>query len=129
MSKTNHGTLVVEAGSDSFTLKPTLRAVRALENRFGGILPAMQALGAANITATAFIIAAGAGIDTNKRKELEAVEESVFEGGVNKVGTQVLQFVKALLNPGGKTDEELEESQGNEPSDLATAATSTSSSE
>lgn len=123
MSKTNHGTVIVDAGSDSFTLKATLRAVRALENRFGGILPAMQALGAANISATAFIIAAGAGIDTNKRKELEAV----FEGGVNKIGSQVLPFVRALLNPGGKTDEELEESQGNEPSDPATAATSTSS--
>ena len=30
MSKTNHGTVIVEAGSDSFTLKATLRAVRAL---------------------------------------------------------------------------------------------------
>ena len=129
MSKTNYGTVTVDAGRDSFTLKSTLRAVRALENRFGGILPAMQQLGAGNVTATAFIIAAGAGIDTNKRKELEAVEEAVFEGGVNKVGSQVLPFVRALMNPGGKTDEELEESQGNEPSDPATAATSTNSTE
>ncbi|WP_438282299.1 hypothetical protein [Pseudomonas alabamensis] len=129
MSKTNHGTIIVEAGTESFTLKPTLRAVRTLENRFGGLLPAMQQLGAANLTATAYIIAAGAGIDLNKRKELEAVEEAVFEGGVNKVGAQVLPFVKALLNPGGKTDDELEAMQGNDQSDQEMAATSTNSSE
>jgi hypothetical protein len=129
MSKTNHGTIAVEAGTESFTLKPTLRAVRTLENRFGGLLPAMQQLGAANLTATAFIIAAGAGIDVSKRKELEAVEEAVFEGGVDKVGAQVLPFLRALLNPGGKTDAELEAMQGNDQSDQEMAATSTNSSE
>ena len=107
MSKLNHGTIVVEAGGTTYTLKPTLRAARAIESKFGGLLPAMSSIGQASVAAVAVIIAAGAGIDTNKRKELEAIEEAVFAGGINVVGGQVLSYVKALLNPGGKTDDEL----------------------
>lgn len=123
MSKLNHGTFVVEAGGTTYTLKPTLRAVRAIESKFGGLLPAMSAIGQASVAAIAVIIAAGAGLDTNKRKELEAVEEAVFATGINVVGGQVLSFVKALLNPGGKTDEELADAdnEGNEnPMDTST---------
>lgn len=108
MSKTNHGTIEVTAGSTTYTLKPSLRAVRAIENRFGGLLPAMSAIGSAHLGGIAFVIAAGSSIDTNKRKELEAVEEAVYEGGVDAVGTQVIPFLKALLNPAGRTEAELE---------------------
>lgn len=123
MSKLNHGTVVVEAGGTTYTLKPTLRAARSIESKFGGLLPAMSAIGQVSVAAIAVIIAAGAGIDTNKRKELEAVEEAVFAGGANAVGGQVLSFVKALLNPGGKTDAELADADdaGNEnPMDTST---------
>lgn len=115
-SKTNHGTFEVTAGATSYTLIPNLRAVRAIENRFGGILPAMQVIGSANLSGIAFVIAAASGIDISKRKDLEAVEEAVYEGGINKVGTQVVPFIRALLNPSGKTDEELEKEaeSGNE---------------
>ncbi|MFJ3487727.1 hypothetical protein ACIPL1_30520 [Pseudomonas sp. NPDC090202] len=126
MSKLNHGTVIVEAGSVTYTLKSTLRAARAIESKFGGLLPAMSALTQGSVAVTAAIIAAGAGLDVNKRKELEQVEEQVFEGGVNAVGGQVLPFIQALLNPGGKTNAELAElaeaaDQGNEtPTDTST---------
>lgn len=112
MSKTNHGTTEIIAGSATYTLKPSLRAVRAIEGRFGGLLPALQVIGSANLGGIAFVIAAGSGVDTTKRKELEAVEEAVFEGGVDEVGSQVVPFVRALLNPGGKSKEELEKEAG-----------------
>jgi hypothetical protein len=116
MSKTIHGTIEVTAGSTSYTLKPSLRAVRSIEGRFGGLLPAIQIVGSANLGSIAFIIAAGSAIDTGKRKELEAVEEAVFEGGVDNVGAQVLPFLRALLNPAGRTKDELEKEaeSGNE---------------
>lgn len=127
MSKLNHGTIVVEAGSTTYTLKPTLRAARAIESKFGGLLPAMTAIGQGSVAVVAVIIAAGAGLDTSKRKELEAVEEAVFAGGIGIIGGQALSFLKALLNPGGKTDEELEKAstEGNEEA----ATTSTNSSD
>lgn len=116
MSKTNHGTFEITAGTAVYTLKPSLRAVRAIENRFGGLLPALTSVGAANISHTAFVIAAGSGVDATKRKELEAVEESVYEGGVDAVGAQVIPFLKALLNPSGKTEDEIQQAakSGNE---------------
>jgi len=123
MSKLNHGTVVVDAGGTTYTLKPTLRAVRAIESKFGGLLPAMTAIGQGSVAVVAVIIAAGAGLDTNKRKELEAVEEAVFAGGIGAVGAQALSFLRALLNPGGKTDEELADADdaGNEnPTDTST---------
>ncbi|WP_296187895.1 hypothetical protein [Pseudomonas sp. UBA1879] len=127
MSKTNHGAVVVDAGGTTYNLIPNLRAVRAIQNQFGGLLPAYSAIGSGNLSGIAFIIAAASGIDTSKRKELEKVEEAVFEGGVSAVGNKVIPFVRALLNPGGKTDEELEEAagEGNEK----TVDTSTSSSD
>jgi len=118
MSKTDHGTVVVTGGDISFTLKPTLRAFREIERRFGGVIAAMQAIGAGNVSSVSFVIAAGTGVDTGKRKEVEAVEEQVFAAGVNTVTSQVMPFLNALLNPAGKTDAEIEkekeEASGNE---------------
>jgi NADPH:quinone reductase-like Zn-dependent oxidoreductase len=109
MSKTGHGTIAITAGETTYTLKPTLRAFRAIESRFNGILPAMNAVGSASVTSAAFVIAAGTGVDTNKRKDLEVIEEVLFDAGVSSVGSQVIAFLSALLNPSGKTDAELEE--------------------
>lgn len=118
MSKTNHGTVVIAAGDITFTLKPTLRAFRDINRHFGGVIDAMQALGHANISTIALIVAAGTGVDTGKRKDVETVEEQIFEAGFSTVSSQVLPFLQALLNPAGKTDEEIkkesEEASGNE---------------
>ena len=118
MSKTNHGTVVIEAGDITFTLKPTLRALRDINRIFGGAIPAMEALGHANISTAALIVATGTGVDTGKRKELEAVEEQIFEAGLTTVLNQLLPYLQALLNPSGKTNDEIakekEEASGNE---------------
>lgn len=127
MSKTNNGAVVIDAGGSTYHLITNLRAVRAIQNQFGGLLPAYSAIGSGNLSGIAFIIAAGAGIDTSRRKELEKVEEAVFDGGVTTVGNQLIPFVRALLNPGGKTDEELEEAAGE--GNGAAESTSTSSSD
>lgn len=108
MSKTNHGTVEVTVGDDTFTLKPTLKAMKAIEGRFGGILPAMQSLGAANLSSMAFIIAVGTGVNLAKKGALDPIEEAVFEAGLNGVGVQVLPYLQGFLNPAGKSEAELE---------------------
>jgi hypothetical protein len=108
MSKTNHGTVEVTVGDDTFTLKPTLKAMKAIEGRFGGILPAMQSLGAANLSTIAFIIAVGTGVNLAKKGALDPIEEAVFEAGLNDVGVQVLPYLNGFLNPAGKSEAELE---------------------
>lgn len=108
MSKTNHGTVEVTLGDDTFTLKPTLKAMKAIENRFGGILPAMQSLGTANLSTTAFIIAVGTGVNLAKKGAADAIEEAVFEEGIDSAGSQVLPYLRGFLNPAGKSEAELE---------------------
>lgn len=108
MSKTNHGTVEVTLGDDIFTLKPTLKAMKAIENRFGGILPAMQSVGAANLSTISFVIAVGTGVNLAKKGALDPIEEAVFEAGLNDVGGQVLPYLTGFLNPAGKSEAELE---------------------
>lgn len=118
MSKTNHGTVVITAGDISFTLKPALRAFRDIQRHFGGVIDAMQALSHANISTLALMVCAGTGVDTSKRKDVEAVEEQIFEAGYSSVSSQLMPFLQALLNPAGKTNDEIEkekeEASGNE---------------
>jgi hypothetical protein len=109
MSKTNHGTIEIVAGGKTYTLKPTLRALREIDRRFGGVTSAMQALSTVSMTSIALIVAVGAGIDASKRKDVEAIEEDIFEAGLSTVGSQALEFLKALTNPSGKTSKEIEE--------------------
>ena len=118
MSKTNHGTVVITTDEVTFTLKPTLRAFRDINRHFGGVIAAMQAISHGNISTVALIVAAGTGVDSGKRKDMEALEEEIFEAGFSTVSAQVLPFLQALMNPAGKTDEEIakqkEEAAGNE---------------
>lgn len=116
MSRTDHGTVVVNLGNGEHVLKPTLKAVKAIEARFGGILPAMTALGRANLTDTAFIVGVASGVGPNNKKVLEEIEEGIFDAGLNAVGNQVIPYLSGLLNPAGKTDAELEAeaAKGNE---------------
>ncbi|MCQ9422722.1 hypothetical protein NRB16_04140 [Pseudomonas sp. LJDD11] len=108
MSRTNHGTVVIQIGDEEHVLKPSLKALKAIEGRFGGILPALNSVGRANLTDVAFIIGVGSGIGPGNKKALDALEEAVFDAGLNKVGSQVPPYLTAFLNPAGKTDAELE---------------------
>ncbi|MGH8418042.1 MAG: hypothetical protein ACRER8_12285 [Pseudomonas sp.] len=108
MSKTNHGTVEVTVGEETFTLKPTLKAMKAIEGRFGGILPAMQSVGSANLSAISFIIAIGTGVNLAKKGAVDPIEEAVFEAGLGEVGSQVIPYLTGFLNPAGKTEAELE---------------------
>lgn len=107
MSKTDHGTTEITVGADTYTLKPTLKVVKALEQRFGGISPAITSLQSLNISALALVIAIGAGLNY-KPKDLEVIEEAIFEAGLKEVNPQVVPFLVALLNPAGKSEKELE---------------------
>jgi hypothetical protein len=107
MSRTAHGTTTVTLGAQSFELKPTLKAVRGIERHFGGIAPAMGELNQLKLSAIAAVLLIGSGKDF-KPKDIEALEEQVFEVGIADVNPQVIPYVVALLNPAGKTKEELE---------------------
>ncbi|VVN64490.1 hypothetical protein [Pseudomonas fluorescens] len=107
MSKTDHGTVDVEIGSEIYTLNFNLKAVRSIERFFGGISPALAELQKFSLTAAAKVIIAGANL-TLKPKEGDALEEAIYEQGVGEVTVPLITYVVALLNPAAKTEEELE---------------------
>ena len=115
-SKTQYGKTIVAIGEFEFELTPNLDAVRKIEGRFGGLRPALDALGNLSVEACAFVIAAGAGLTPKETKELP---DAVFEAGVAEVTAQVVPFVVALLNP---SQAKAEESEGNGRKPRAKAA-------
>lgn len=99
MNNTLHGTVVVKLGDEEFTLTPTLKAVRAIESRFGGLRGASQAINALSIDGCAAILVAGAGLD---EKTAKAVPEQVWQHGVLDASTQLNAYLVSLYNPRGK---------------------------
>ena len=98
MSKTLYGTVGIKLGDETYTLTPTLGAVRAIEAHFGGLRGASQAINALSIEGCAVIIAGGAGLTG---KAAGAVAEQVWLAGVVDVSVQLNAYLVALYNPKG----------------------------
>lgn len=111
MNKTLHGTITVEVGDETYALRPTLAAVRAIESRFGGLRGASQAISNLSVEGCAAIVVAGAGLDG---KAADAVAEKVWQAGVLDVSTRLNAYLLALYNPNPRGAKE-----GNEPAGKA----------
>lgn len=98
MSKTLHGTVEIKLDGETYTLRPTLGAVRAIEAYFGGLRGASQAINALSIDGCAVIIAGGAGLTG---KAAEVIPEQVWQAGVLEVSVQLNAYLMALYNPKG----------------------------
>jgi uncharacterized protein (UPF0261 family) len=98
MSKTLFGTVDISLDGETYTLKPTLGAVRAIEAHFGGLRGASQAINALSVDGCAVIIAGGAGLTG---KAAEAIAEQVWQAGVLDVSVQLNAYLVALYNPKG----------------------------
>ncbi|WP_434771274.1 hypothetical protein [Pseudomonas entomophila] len=96
MSDALYGTVTVQLGARTYTLKPTLDAALRIEARFGGLRGALEAMRLMSIAACADIVIAGAAL---KPEEHTVVATQVFETGVSKVSAELTSFVAVLLNP------------------------------
>lgn len=102
-TKTLHGTVTISVGDETYTLTPTLGAVRAIEARFGGLLGAVRAVDGYSVDGIAHIIAAGAQLDA---EQAAGLPDLVWQAGIVGVGQQLVPYVAALLNPkAGAADE------------------------
>jgi hypothetical protein len=106
MSRVTRGVVECEIDGELYTLRPTLDAYRRIQQRFGGLRGALEALTALNTDHLAHIVAAGAGIH---RKQVEEVERRIFNQGVPEVIEMISPFVTALLNPRGDDDQDEDE--------------------
>lgn len=117
MSKITKGQVVIKVTDEDgeeqeLVLKPTLKAATQISNRFGGFVPAMQALGKMDMQACVFIVIQG----TNaKDADAKALPEKLWAAGLNDVSVKCLEFIRFLMNggKGGKGDEEGEGAEGN----------------
>ena len=100
MSKTLFGTVEIVLGDETYILKPTLGAVRAIEAYFGGLRGASQAVNALSVVGCAVIIAGGAGL---AGKDADAVAEQVWQAGVVEASVQLNAYLVALYNPKGES--------------------------
>lgn len=106
-SKTLYGKTTVSVGDFEFELEPTLDAARKIEQRFGGLRPALDALSALSVEAVSIAIIAGANLTAKEAKEVPA---AVFDAGIASVTAQVVPYISALLNP---ADAKVQEESGN----------------
>ena len=98
MSKTLFGTVDITLDGETYTLMPTLAAVRAIEAHFGGLRGAAQAINAVSVEGCAAIMAAGAGLTG---KDAEAMIEKVWQEGALEVSVSLNAYLVALYNPRG----------------------------
>jgi hypothetical protein len=95
-----YGEIDIELNDAAYTLRPTLKAMKKIQAKFGGVRGALEALGHLNLEAVAAIVAAGC--DAQPR-EVAEIEENVFAHGVGNATEQVVPFVTLLINPRGDT--------------------------
>ena len=95
------GQVKIKLDGDTLTLKPTLSALLAIEDDFGGLASAVQSLGAINIRAVACVIAAGAGVDISREEDATKMQKSIFNYGIADAAAIAVEFTTSLLNPTG----------------------------
>ncbi len=94
-------TVTIELNGKEYDLKPTLNAVRKIQRRFGGLRGALESLTQLNTEHIAHIVAAGAGVGA---REINDLEEDVFQEGAGSAVEQVSPFISLLLDPKGEQE-------------------------
>lgn len=110
MSNTNidHGSTFVVIDDDKYELQFTLKAVKAIDTHFKGLINALQSVNLMSPQAVAAVVTFGAGLPT-KQKDVESLEWAIMLTGVSKVASEVTPYLMAMLNPGNKSDDEIEQ--------------------
>lgn len=102
IDRTNYGQVDVDLGARTLTLVPSLRAFQKIQQRFGGLSQALQAMTAINIETVAAVVAAGAKVG---QSDMEQLREEIFNVGVINVMAKASEYLSLLLNPTGKERE------------------------
>jgi len=98
MSRVDRGSIDVEIDGEVYELRPTLSAFKKIQTRFGGLRGALEAITQMNSEHLANIVAAGTGAG---RRDIDKIEEGIFNEGIGSVTESLVPFVTALFNPRG----------------------------
>ncbi len=95
----------VSIGGKTYTLKPTLAAVRKITSAGGGLLSAYRRSSDMDIDMTAAVIAAGADLTFKDQEEADAFSEAVWREDRKNYQTGLSNYF-ILLFRGGKPKED-----------------------
>lgn len=111
--RANHGVITVTLDGTEYELRPTLKACRKINAKFGGLRGALESLHNLDFDAIAFIVSAGAEIVS--KQAMEDVAEAVY-CDIAAATEQVIPFIEALFDPTGKNakDEPAKKSRAKE---------------
>ena len=103
---------VIEAhiGEAVYYLKPTLKAMREINTRYGNLVDAVVALRKSDFDAVVLVIAAGAGLLPKAR---ELLAEEIFRHGVVRAAGPAADFMATLMDPSGQGAADEEPDSGN----------------
>jgi hypothetical protein len=97
MSKIDAGQVEVDCGEETYTLKPTVTAIRNINRRYGDFRTAIERVMRADFDAITYIITQGASLS---KKQAEAMQEHVFAAGIFNVSESVAEYLSVLSNGG-----------------------------
>jgi hypothetical protein len=109
MSKIDAGQVEVDCGEETYTLKPTVKALRNINRRYGDFRTAIERVMRADFDAITYIIAEGASLS---KKQAEAMQEQAFAAGLFNVSEPVAEYLSTLSNGGRPLGDEPGEGDG-----------------
>ena len=109
MSKLTNGIKEVEINGEDYTLKVTVAAIEAIENRYGSITGAAQACMKINLQDSAFIISHAASLNKEQSKKLK---QHLSKVGMEQAAVIATDYLGMVLNPNGEPDDEDEDESG-----------------
>jgi len=90
--------ITVEIGGKTLELKPTLRAARVANTVRGGFTAALRGIQDGDMNTIVMVISAGIG--KTKPDEINDMEETLFNEGIDKFIGPSVQFIVRLMNGG-----------------------------
>ena len=100
--------VVIDLGGAVYELRPTLKAMKKIQARFGGLAGAAEALKQLNSEHIAAIVSAGSNAAP---RDIADIEEAVFSQGIASATEQVVPYITLLLNPGGEDEASSDEAK------------------
>jgi hypothetical protein len=104
------GEVTLSLNGQDVTLRPTLRAAKAINSQYGGFVGIYQRIAGLDMAAYVAVIAAGLGKST--AAEIELIEEGVFREGMENLAKPIGEFVTALASGGRRKDPAEDEADG-----------------
>ena len=95
MPAINEGEVAVTLDGEEVVLRSTFQAAKTISKGMGGYTEAIRRVAAADQTAYAAIIAAGA-----RRKHDDALEEAVYKTGLGDLAGPLVEYLVLLQNGG-----------------------------